>query len=70
MRHVIVVSALAVGALLSTAPVVLAQEDPNTGAGDSSRKGTDRGAVRKCEPGLLFDANRLTCNYGGLVNPE
>jgi len=25
-------------------------------------------SIRKCSPGLLFDSNKLTCDYSGLVN--
>jgi len=27
-------------------------------------------SVKKCSPGLLFDPNRLTCDYSGLVNSK
>jgi hypothetical protein len=26
--------------------------------------------VQSCSPGLLFDSNKLTCDYAGLVNPN
>jgi hypothetical protein len=28
----------------------------------------NQNSVQKCSPGLLFDSNKLTCNYAGLVN--
>jgi hypothetical protein len=28
----------------------------------------DENSVKKCSPGLLFDKDRLTCDYHGLVN--
>jgi hypothetical protein len=27
----------------------------------------DQNSIQKCSPGLLFDSNRLTCDYAGLV---
>ncbi len=30
----------------------------------------NQNSVQKCSPGLLFDSNKLTCDYAGLVNPK
>jgi hypothetical protein len=30
----------------------------------------NQNSVQKCSPGLLFNSNKLTCDYAGLVNPK
>ncbi|KND23292.1 carbohydrate-binding module family 14 protein [Streptomyces anulatus] len=56
--------ALATGPAPHSADAPLAASAPADGPA-GSRKHT----IGRCSPGLLFDSNKLTCDYAGLVNP-
>ncbi|WP_371627563.1 carbohydrate-binding module family 14 protein [Streptomyces sp. NBC_01116] len=59
-------------ALGSAAPALAASPAPAT-VGTTVAAAAPMGdehTIGKCSPGLLFDSNKLTCDYAGLINSD